>query len=200
MKENLFKIIGIIALILIIPSLINLFINYSILNKICKSNEEFKRSINNYYYVHNQEYSQGVFENIKTEIYYHDGIYLSKTYTDDKFYVMSWFDSNTNETYGIDSTGNETSDVYTGFTEDYKNILLNGKEESNKVISAILWQNLFTNFGSNDEYYVIKYNDSSIYIDKETNLINKFISGDVTSTFDIKLDSVTSEDVKKENI
>lgn len=195
MKKNLIKVVLVIVLILLLLFLINLFMNYSILNKICKSNEELNRTITNYYYKHNTEYLKGNMKNLNTETICYNGIYLSKTYIDDALYMVTWFDSNTNEIIRKDGAGNETTVDNTDFVKQYEEMLLNSK-----YIGNILGQNLFTRINNKDGYYEIKIDDFTVFVDVDTKLIKKYNAGDTISTFDIKTDTVSSSDVDKNKI
>ncbi len=195
MKKKILTIIIIIIVILIALFLINLGRNYFILRKICDSNTDFKMTLNNYYYEENTEYASTL-SPTQNILYAYNGTYLLKIYDDGNPYVTNWYNSSTDESVSFDENGSVDNDL-TNLTEYYKNVLLNGFEDDNTVISSILSQNLFTPFSVKDNCYIINFNDSTVSINTNTCLIEKRVSGNTTKTYEIEKDSVTNEDVQK---
>lgn len=196
MKKKIFLAI---LIILIVVFLINLGRNFLILKKIFDSNDEFKNHLSdNYLFEETIEFSNGSFSSLQNTLYFYNGTYLLRTYYDNIPYTVHWYNSSSNELVSFDEDGSTDND-FTNFTEDINHIFLNNLNNENITISTILCQNLFTPFSIENNYYIIKANNSTMYINKETCLIEKILSATTTLSFKIQENIVTNENVTKPN-
>ena len=220
MKKKILLTILAILVILIALFLINLGRNYLILKKIYDSNTDFTSTLSNSYFEQTTDFFNDLnnyLPTIQTTLYSYNGIYLLKTYDDGISSSTLWYDSNTNESiffddnealqdlYDLNSDGSTSVDelginLYntdTLFTGVYSNLLLHNFGDENTVISTILYQNLFTPLIAKNNCYVFKFNELTIYLNKETNLIEKIINDNATISYKVEKNIVTSEDVAK---
>ena len=217
MKKKILLTILAILVILIALFLINLGRNYLILKKIYDSNTDFTSTLSNSYFEQTIDFSNEYMPTAQTILYSYSGTYLLKTYNDNVPYSVLWYDSNTDESiffddnealqdlYDLNSDGSTSVDelginLYntdTLFTGVYSNLLLHNFGDENTVISTILYQNLFTPLIAKNNYYVFKFNELTIYLNKETNLIEKIITDNATISDKVEKNIVTREDVAK---
>ena len=199
MKKKILLTILAILVILIALFLINLGRNYLILKKIYDSNTDFTSTLSNSYFEQTIDFSTEYMPNAQTILYSYSGTYLLKTYNDDVPYSVLWYDSNTDESIFFDENGYAPNSTATTnlFTGSYQIVLLNSLGDDNTVISTILYQNLFTPLIAKNNCYVFKFNELTIYLNKETNLIKKIITDNATISYKVEKNIVTSEDVAK---
>lgn len=199
MKKKILLTILAILVILIALFLINLGRNYLILKKIYDSNTDFTSTLSNSYFEQTIDFSTEYMPNAQTILYSYSGTYLLKTYNDDVPYSVLWYDSNTDESIFFDENGYDPNSTATTnlFTGSYQIVLLNSLGDDNTVISTILYQNLFTPLIAKNNCYVFKFNELTIYLNKETNLIKKIITDNATISYKVEKNIVTSEDVAK---
>ncbi len=199
MKKKILLTILAILVILIALFLINLGRNYLILKKIYDSNTDFTSTLSNSYFEQTIDFSTEYMPTAQTILYSYSGTYLLKTYNDDVPYSVLWYDSNTDESIFFDENGYDPNSTATTnlFTGSYQIVLLNSLGDDNTVISTILYQNLFTPLIAKNNCYVFKFNELTIYLNKETNLIEKIITDNATISYNVEKNIVTSEDVAK---
>lgn len=202
MKKKILLIILAILVILIALFLINLGRNYLILKTIYDSNTDFTSTLSNSYFEQTTDFFNDLnnyLPTIQTTLYSYNGIYLLKTYNDNVPYSVLWYDSNTDESIFFDESGYDPNSTATTnlFTGSYQIVLLNSLGDDNTVISTILYQNLFTPLIAKNNCYVFKFNELTIYLNKETNLIEKIITDNATISYKVEKNIVTSEDVAK---
>lgn len=199
MKKKILLTILAILVILIALFLINLSRNYLILKTIYDSNTDFTSTLSNSYFEQTIDFSTEYMPNAQTILYSYSGTYLLKTYNDDVPYSVLWYDSNTDESLFFDENGYDPNSTATTnlFTGSYQIVLLNSLGDDNTVISTILYQNLFTPLIAKNNCYVFKFNELTIYLNKETNLIEKIITDNATISYKVEKNIVTSEDVAK---
>ena len=199
MKKKILLIILAILVILIALFLINLGRNYLILKKIYDSNTDFTSTLSNSYFEQTIDFSNEYMPTAQTILYSYNGTYLLKTYNDNVPYSVLWYDSNTDESIFFDESGYDPNSTATTnlFTGSYQIVLLNSLGDDNTVISTILYQNLFTPLIAKNNCYVFKFNELTIYLNKETNLIEKIITDNATISYKVEKNIVTNEDVAK---
>lgn len=203
--KKVLKVTGIVVVILIglflIFILINGIRNYSIVSNIMKENKKFSDSLENYYFERNQEMNMGKIKSPKTEIYCYDEIYVRKSFINEDISSEEWYNSRTGEYIAMDEAGNlMNQEVDEEIKNDYRDILLMGDLKENKMTNAI-WQvvlhNIIRPITTENECYVISYNEGTVYVDKDTSFIKQYLAGDVNLYYFIEKDSVGSEDVEK---
>lgn len=199
MKKKILLTILAILVILIALFLINLSRNYLILKTIYDSNTDFTSTLSNSYFEQTIDFSNEYIPTAQTILYSYNGTYLLKTYNDNVPYSVLWYDSNTDESLFFDENGYDPNSTATTnlFTGSYQIVLLNSLGDDNTVISTILYQNLFTPLIAKNNCYVFKFNELTIYLNKETNLIEKIITDNATISYKVEKNIVTSEDVAK---
>lgn len=199
MKKKILLTILAILVILIALFLINLSRNYLILKTIYDSNTDFTSTLSNSYFEQTIDFSNEYMPTAQTILYSYNGTYLLKTYNDNVPYSALWYDSNTDESLFFDENGYDPNSTATTnlFTGSYQIVLLNSLGDDNTVISTILYQNLFTPLIAKNNCYVFKFNELTIYLNKETNLIEKIITDNATISYKVEKNIVTSEDVAK---
>lgn len=197
MKKKILLTILAILVILIALFLINLSRNYLILKTIYDSNTDFTSTLSNSYFEQTIDFSNEYMPTAQTILYSYNGTYLLKTYNDNVPYSALWYDSNTDESLFFDENGYDPNSTTTTnlFTGSYQIVLLNSLGDNNTVISTILYQNLFTPLIAKNNCYVFKFNKLTIYLNKETNLIEKIITDNATISYKVEKNIVTSEDV-----
>lgn len=199
MKKKILLTILAILVILIALFLINLSRNYLILKTIYDSNTDFTSTLSNSYFEQTIDFSNEYMPTAQNILYSYNGTYLLKTYNDNVPYSALWYDSNTDESLFFDENGYDPNSTATTnlFTGSYQIVLLNSLGDDNTVISTILYQNLFTPLIAKNNCYVFKFNELTIYLNKETNLIEKIITDNATISYKVEKNIVTSEDVAK---
>lgn len=199
MKKKILLIILAILVILIALFLINLGRNYLILKTIYDSNTDFTSTLSNSYFEQTIDFSNEYMPTAQTILYSYNGTYLLKTYNDNVPYSVLWYDSNTDESIFFDESGYDPNSTATTnlFTGSYQIVLLNSLGDDNTVISTILYQNLFTPLIAKNNCYAFKFNELTIYLNKETNLIEKIINDNATISYKVEKNIVTNEDVAK---
>lgn len=199
MKKKILLTILAILVILIALFLINLSRNYLILKTIYDSNTDFTSTLSNSYFEQTIDFSNEYMPTAQTILYSYNGTYLLKTYNDNVPYSALWYDSNTDESLFFDENGYDPNSTATTnlFTGSYQIVLLNSLGDDNTVISTILYQNLFTPLIAKNNCYVFKFNELTIYLNKETNLIEKIITDNATISYKVEKNIVTNEDVAK---
>ena len=199
MKKKILLTILAILVILIALFLINLSRNYLILKTIYDSNTDFTSTLSNSYFEQTIDFSNEYMPTAQTILYSYNGTYLLKTYNDNVPYSALWYDSNTDESLFFDENGYDPNSTATTnlFTGSYQIVLLNSLGDDNTVISTILYQNLFTPLIAKNNCYAFKFNELTIYLNKETNLIEKIITDNATISYKVEKNIVTSEDVAK---
>ena len=199
MKKKILLIILAILVILIALFLINLGRNYLILKTIYDSNTDFTSTLSNSYFEQTIDFSNEYMPTAQTILYSYNGTYLLKTYNDNVPYSVLWYDSNTDESIFFDESGYDPNSTATTnlFTGSYQIVLLNSLGDDNTVISTILYQNLFTPLIAKNNCYAFKFNEVTIYLNEETNLIEKIITDNATISYKVEKNIVTNEDVAK---
>lgn len=199
MKKKIFLVILVIFIIIVVLFLINLGRNFVILKNIFNSNNEFKNNLSdNYLFEEIVEFSNGSFSTLQNTLYVCNGTYLLKTYYNNTPYTVHWYDSNTNELVSFDENGS-TNNSFVGFTQYINHMFLNKLNNEDITISTILCQNLFTPFTVENNCYIINVNNSTIYINKETCLIERILSGTTTLSFKLQENIVSDQNVTKPN-
>ena len=192
-KKILKIIIPIIILLLAIFS-INFIRNYYILNQIAKQNETIENSINNYYF---EQITKGERYSYKEKIYVYEGTYNIKDYIDEKLYKVIWFDTNSGKSVSIDDNNNLNQNInYSRFQREYKKILLIKQDSKKETLHKLIISNLFRPIEEKEEYYIIKKDINTIYINKETGLIEKEESEKSTQTYTLEQNTTSENDVK----
>lgn len=192
-KKILKIIIPIIILLLAIFS-INFIRNYYILNQIAKQNETIENSIKNYYF---EQITKGERYSYKEKIYVYEGTYNIKDYIDEKLYKVIWFDTNSGKSVSIDDNNNLNQNInYSRFQREYKKILLIKQDSKKETLHKLIISNLFRPIEEKEEYYIIKKDINTIYINKETGLIEKEESEKSTQTYTLEQNTTSENDVK----
>ena len=197
MKKKILKGILVFLIVLVVLLIINLVRNYMIIAKICESEESMKQSLNNYYYEQTTEYNMGNIKESKSEIYALNGIYLNKNYTDGAPYTTNYVDKNTDEHLTVEDGAIIDENTQIAIEEEYKNMLLTANNTKDEVIKNVILKNIFKPITKKDNQYIVKIDEFTVYINNDTNLIDKWESGDVTVTFKFESNVVTNEDVQK---
>lgn len=202
MKKNLLTILLTILIIVLLLFLGNLLRNFLILKGICNSNEEFKNSKQGYHFVSSNHNS--IVGNIKEDVYFYDDEYLDITYLNNELYSMCWYNSKTKEGISTDKyleKNDEIQNSDTNFLENYAdNFLITSGESDNVAISMLLKNNMFKFITSKDGNYIINYNDTTSYVNKNTKFITKYVSGDTVFEYNIDLNNISENDVSKDNL
>lgn len=192
-KKILKIIIPIIILLLAIFS-INFIRNYYILNQIAKQNETIENSIKNYYF---EQITKGERYSYKEKIYVYEGTYNIKDYIDEKLYKVIWFDTNSGKSLSIDDNNNLNQNInYSRFQREYKKILLIKQDSKKETLHKLIISNLFRPIEEKEEYYIIKKDINTIYINKEKGLIEKEESEKSTQTYTLEQNTTSENDVK----
>lgn len=206
MKKNLLTILLTILIIVLLLFLGNLLRNFLILKGICNSNEEFKNSKQGYHFTStSQDLISG---NSKQDIYFYNGIYFSTLYVNGKYDNSRWYDSNTKK--GISKSADlekeynfdETSEL-SNYIENasYNDATLISNMPSNNVIAELLKHYLFKPITTKDGNYIIKYGNSTWYINTKTKFITKYTPDkDTTFEYTIDFDNISESDVSKDNL
>ncbi len=199
MKKKILIGIYIVLLILIILIAINLIRNYSILKGIQKANQDFVVNLNNYSFTTKTPFVNNTI--VTTQILAKDNIYLETIYFGDELDLMVWFDKNTGETFSINDDGYvSTSDIYTGFTSSYNEVLLDSYSEDN-YFSKLMLSHIITPILTEDNHYIINCNGLSVKINKDTKLIDEYILGDGTVVqYNLEKNTVTDDMIEKPDV
>ena len=213
MKKNLLTILLTILIIVLLLFLGNLLRNFLILKGICNSNEEFKNSKQGYHFTSTTYPNLTFIKNTKSDMYFYNGVYFIKTYINNEFESSTWYDSNAKNgiskntdlegerTFGEDNT---IPDYFKNTI--YMNALLTNTMSSNNAIAEVLKLYLFKPITSEGENYIIEYNNSTVYINKETKFITKCITKGNTSKDisayenTIDFNNISENDVSKDNL
>lgn len=202
MKKNLLTILLTILIIVLLLFLGNLLRNFLILKGICNSNEEFKNSKQGYHFVSSNYDS--IVGSIKEDVYFYNDEYLDITYLNNELYSMCWYNSKTKEGISTDKYLEKTDEIQnsdTSFLENYAdNFLITSGESDNVAISMLLKNNLFKFITSKDGNYIINYNGTTSYVNKNTKFITKYVSGDTVFEYNIDLNNISENDVSKDNL
>lgn len=202
MKKKVLTVIIAILIAIVLLFLGNLLRNYIILKGICDSNNEFKNSRQGYHFVSSNYNS--IVGTIREDVYFYDGEYFDITYLNNELYSMCWYDSNTKEGISTDKYLEETDEVPksdTSFLENYAdNFLITSGESNNIAISQLLKNNLFRFINSKDGNYIINYNGTTSYVNKNTKFITKYVSDDIVFEYNIDLNNVSENNVSKNNL
>ncbi len=205
--KNVFIIIGILLIVIIIIYGILCIIKY---NAISKINEEFT----NYKVLSNYSFTildmtmdkENITEQRNTEVYYKDGI-LKKIFTSDNTKSILFTNFNTGESYITNENTKEISDLDVSKIPDTRgqdismlnpSVVYCNNDTSQKVLLAISPKlKISTQNGS----YIVKYEDHTIWINKDTGLPIKTVSIDKEtqtehrSIFEFKIDQTSDEDI-----
>ena len=200
-------IIGILLIVIIIIYGILCIIKY---NAISKINEEFT----NYKVLSNYSFTildmtmdkENITEQRNTEVYYKDGI-LKKIFTSDNTKSILFTNFNTGESYITNENTKEISDLDVSKIPDTRgqdismlnpSVVYCNNDTSQKVLLAISPKlKISTQNGS----YIVKYEDHTIWINKDTGLPIKTVSIDKEtqtehrSIFEFKIDQTSDEDI-----
>ena len=205
--KNVFIIIGILLIVIIIIYGILCIIKY---NAISKINEEFT----NYKVLSNYSFTildmtmdkENITEQRNTEVYYKDGI-LKKIFTSDNTKSILFTNFNTGQSYITNENTKEISDLDVSKIPDTRgqdismlnpSVVYCNNDTSQKVLLAISPKlKISTQNGS----YIVKYEDHTIWINKDTGLPIKTVSIDKEtqtehrSIFEFKIDQTSDEDI-----
>ena len=190
--KKLFKIISIIIIVLILLFIINLVRNIIIINN-SFSAESKLGNITDYYYKHEDNDL-----NQTHEVYVNDNYFL-EILTNNNTSLKLLFDKTTNTLTTISENNEITKENHSAYeiTTPYKNLFFLGDTDKSEVLKEYL----FKPIKSEDNFYIIKYNNSETlwYINKDTYQIEKYISAAGNTSYYTVNFSEISDDVFNDN-
>ncbi len=206
MKKKISLIILIVLLIIVSLLIANFIRNYNIIKNITEYSSSMNDNISNYYLKINNSSSNDDNSKFTNEYYYKDKILLQKTtFMGENSSI--WYNFNTgeienikNDTINTDETSNNNiSKAYNQNIDIYKNVLFSHN------IKDIILNYALKPISLKDNCYKIVIKDSNTtneyYINKDSKLIEKLIIKNENETtendYELKLNCVTDEDVKK---
>lgn len=198
MKILVTFIIVVIA-IFILGIIVNVIRNNLIMKKLYENSSELKTSIKNYYYEKNSELSEGETRTTTYKIYNYNDKYLIKEYYNDEGNITTeWIDKSIPEYVSInEKTGEKTQEIkMKEFDEEYEEALFATTIDT-VGYGKILTANIFTPIKIEDNCYVINYDDTTFYINKNTGIISKAFYRNVSCTYKLKNNAVIENEVIK---
>lgn len=200
MKMLLTGIIVVIA-ILILGIIANVIRNNFIMKRLYESSNELKSSIKNYYYEKKSELSEGQTRTTAYKIYNYGDKYLIKEYYNDEGIITTeWIDKSIPEYISMNEETKEKNQEIKmkEFDKEYEEALFSttiDKVGYGKILTA----NILTPIRTEDNCYVINYDDTTFYINKNTGTISRVFygNGNVSCTYKLKNNSVIENEVKK---
>ena len=195
----LVTVIIVVIAIFILGIIVNVIRNNLIMKKLYETSSELKTSIKNYYYEKNSELSEGETRTTTYKIYNYNDKYLIKEYYNDEGNVTTeWIDKSIPEYVSInEKTGEKTQEIkMKEFDEEYEEALFATTIDT-VGYGKILTANIFTPIKIEDDCYVINYDDTTFYINKNTGTISKAFYGNVSCTYKLKNNAVIENEVIK---
>lgn len=196
-KEKVFKIIGVIILILFILAFIYFIRNLIIVNKITTAYNDFFSS-NNYSY-------SVIYDNGKYKCYFKDGKNLENFMSNGKISTIIWSNKNAQENmiiYPNSLTANTTNSEIPTFIDIINSLVSNNNLD--KIYRALTFY-IDTAEINGEICYVfhplVGITSNTYYFSKETGNVVRCLIGNLTFDFmDFETNSVTDNDVLKPNL
>lgn len=190
-----------IIVILVLGIIANVIRNNIIMKKLYENSSELKTSIKNYYYEKKSELSEGETRTTTYKIYNYNDKYLIKEYYNDEGNITTeWIDKSIPEYISMnEETGEKNQEIkMKEFDKEYEEVLFSttiDKVGYGKILTA----NILTPIRTEDNCYVINYDDTTFYINKNTGTISRafYGNGNVSCTYKLKNNSVIENEVIK---